>query len=160
VNCGCLFQVIDQSKFKKEVGGILQAAGFISKGQTWYLRGRDAHVLVSLQKSEFDEKYYLNLGIWLNAFGNVEFPKENKCHIQIRITSLFSDAIEIIERGCTLNSNDDEGFTQFLDLLRTRLISFCVESLTNEDLGKKFLRGEFSRGLVMKDAKALLSSST
>lgn len=93
--------MIDKTNFKKAVGSVLKSVGFENKGQSWYLDGDDSIVVLNLQKSDFDEKYYVNLGVWLKSLGGVAFPSENKCHIQARLTSLFPAQTEIIDQACT-----------------------------------------------------------
>jgi hypothetical protein len=48
-------------------------------------------VAVGLQKSDHEEKYYINFGVWVKRLGAATFPKEHQCRIQSRLTSLFTD---------------------------------------------------------------------
>jgi len=62
-----------KTTLKKSIGDVLQPAGFDRKGQSWYLAGADAIVVFNLQKSDYDEVYYVNLGFWLKQLGDATF---------------------------------------------------------------------------------------
>jgi hypothetical protein len=145
--------MIDKSYFKKTFNSLLTEFSYINKGQSWYLNGLDSNVVINLQKSDFDDKYYINFGIWINGIGINLNPKENNCHIQGRLDSIFPDEIEIIERGCYLNVEDERYFLKFMDLFRTRVIVFLTECQNAEFLKSKFQEGAFKKALVMKSAR-------
>jgi hypothetical protein len=148
--------MIDKTYFKKTFGNLLKEMDFKSKGRSWYIDGLDSVVVLNIQKSDFDDRYYLNFGIWLKALGTADFPAENKCHIQGRLTSLFPEDVEIIEMGCRINVDNEENFIQLLTLIRTKIVSFFMDCLQNDSLKAKLLKGDFKKSLVMKDVKDIL----
>ena len=83
--------MIEKTIFKAALNEVFQRSRFARKGQSWFLNGEDAIVVVELQKSNYDEKYYVNFGIWLKRFGLTLYPKANHCQIQSRLTSLYPD---------------------------------------------------------------------
>src|SRR4051812_9181185 len=109
--------MMDKQSFKKAVGSALTDAGFKSKCQSWYLDGRDAIVVLGLQKSDFDEKYYFNFGAWLKTLGSAEYPPDNRCHIQARLTALFPGQAEMIDQACRVDSGSED-LVQLTELLR------------------------------------------
>jgi hypothetical protein len=145
--------------FKKNIGVLLKARGFVNKGQSWFLSGDDSTVVLNLQKSDFDERFYVNFGVWLKCLGEVAFPPENKCHIQARLTSLFPEYGEIVDRACTVGSSEDE-FAAFVDFLQVKVVPFCEDCLRVETLKAKIEAGEFKKALVMKSAKDALNTTT
>jgi hypothetical protein len=63
--------MIDKKSFKKVFGTPLEDAGFYKKGQAWYLDGADAIAVINLQKCDWNETYFVNIGIWLKALGEI-----------------------------------------------------------------------------------------
>lgn len=150
--------MIEKANFKKALGGMLKPVGFTHKGQSWFLDGDDSIAVLSLQKSDFDEKYYVNFGVWLKSLGSATAPSENKCHIQARLTSLFPEHSVVIEKACKLSSSAEE-FALFADVLERTVVPFCKGCLRIESLRKKIEMGEFKKALVMKSAKDALQLS-
>lgn len=148
--------MIDKTYFKKTIGSLLKEVGFKNKDQSWYVDGPDSIVVLNIQKSDFDDKYYINFGVWLKRLGAVDFPKENKCHIQARLTSIFPEDAEIIDAACRINADNEENFVRLLALIRTKIVPFCIDCLQIDGLREKLLRGDFKRALVMKEAKDIL----
>ncbi len=144
-----------KANFKKAVGAALKSARFAAKGQSWYLDGKDSIVVLNLQKSDFDDKYYVNFGVWLRLLGAVDLPPVNQCHIQTRLTSLFPADAELIDRACRMDAADAD-LTQFIELLRGSVVPFCDDCLQISFLRSLYERGEFKKALVMKNAKDVL----
>jgi hypothetical protein len=66
----------------------LIAHGFRRHRQAWYRSTREVVQVFNLQKSQWGEQYYMNLGLWLKELGGLATPPESKCHIRIRATEL------------------------------------------------------------------------
>jgi hypothetical protein len=148
--------MIEKAKFKKMFGEVFAGAGFARKGQSWFLPGKDATVVVNLQKSDFAEKFYVNVGIWLMALGESEFPKENHCQIQVRLGSLFAEHVSLIDKACTLEFAEQSDIDELLTILRERLVPFCRLSLTLEGLRQNAEAKLFGGALIFKQARELL----
>lgn len=146
---------MEKTDFKKTFGDTLKVAGFEKKGATWFKTGGDSTVLLNIQKSDFDEKYYVNFGLWLKALGDIAFPPENKCHIQARLTSLFPERADIIERACKLNSGASDAI-QIINFLTEEVVPFCEDCLRLDNLRAMISNGKFKKALIMKPAKDLL----
>lgn len=99
---------MNKQNFKKSLGAVLNSIGFVGKGQSWFKNGQDAIVVLNIQKSDYEEKYYVNCGIWLKEIEVADFPPEHKCHLQVRLTSLFPEDAAMIERACSLTDGEDE----------------------------------------------------
>jgi hypothetical protein len=71
----------------------LKDAQFQRKSSTWYRDLEETVLVVDLQKSNFGQQYYVNLGVMVKGLpanhggGNLP-PKENQCHIRVRIEAL------------------------------------------------------------------------
>jgi hypothetical protein len=142
--------------FKQAFGGTLKVVGFARKGHSWFKNGGDSTVVLNLQKSDFDAKYYVNLGVWLKALGHVAFPSENECHIQARLTSVFPEHSEMIDRACQLAGDANE-VAELLAFLTEEFAPFCDDCLTIDGLQAMFSNGKFKKALIMKPATDLLT---
>jgi len=150
--------MIEKEKFKQMFGKVFADSGFAKKGQSWFLRGRDAIVVVNLQKSDFADKFYVNIGIWLRALGESEFPAENHCHIQVRLANLFSGQVSLIDKACSLEFAEQSDVDELQTILRERLVPFCQHSLTLDGLRQNAEARLFAGALVFRQAGELIKS--
>lgn len=152
--------MIDKKKLKKAFSEVFRDSGFLHQGQSWYLDSTEATVVVNLQKSDYEDKYYLNFGVWLKKLGITSFPKENKCHIQARLSSLFHDAADVFERGCSLSEGSEETLEELITFIRLECIPFFRSCLNEINLRAFLMEGRFANALVMKFARDFLLSSS
>jgi hypothetical protein len=69
-------------------GDELKKWRFQKKTGNWYLNEKEIIKVVNLQKSNYGNQYYVNLGVYfkgIDADNNV--PKEQQCHIRTRLNS-------------------------------------------------------------------------
>lgn len=152
--------MIDKAYFKKNFGRTLVAAGFKNHGQSWYLDGPDTIVMLNLQKSEYDDKYYFNFGIWLKTLGEAVFPQKHHCHIAGRVDAIFEEEIELVERGGRINTEEHEYYDRLLGFFQEQVIPYCRGCLCSAALAAKLESGEFRSVMVLKIARdALLGAS-
>jgi hypothetical protein len=98
--------MIDLQNLKNAIYTPLKKAGFMNKSQSLYLDGDDTIIVINLQKSNWSKLYYINMGIWLKAFGEGLFPKFNHCHLYYRIEHFFPTKRELILTACNLDRSD------------------------------------------------------
>ncbi len=151
--------MIDKKKFKVALASALTEGGFLGKGQSWCLSGTDVLVVVNLQKSDFDDKYYLNFGASLRRLGIGEFPKENQCHIQVRLTSLFPDHSEVFERGCHLIEGTEGDLKAMVEFIRIECNPFFQQCIKEIELKNLIYSGRFKRALIMNALKEAFNLS-
>jgi hypothetical protein len=133
----------------------LRTAGYINKGQSWYLDGVDSIVVFNLQKSDFAEKYYVNIGVWLKQLGDESFPASHRCHISTRLDSLFKDRIELIDRACRVDA-ENPYLEAFLELVRDEFLPFAAACGSMSWLRRAYREQVFASTLIFKEARALL----
>src|SRR5690349_18200872 len=68
--------------------GFGKESGCAKKSGSWYRRSDETIVVLNLQKSNYGTAYYVNVALWLLALGEVDAPKENKCHVRTRLDDL------------------------------------------------------------------------
>ncbi|ELZ1717854.1 DUF4304 domain-containing protein [Vibrio parahaemolyticus] len=85
------------SKEKKCLESILKPAlkkaGFRKKGSTWWKHLEGFIQVINIQGSQYSKQFYLNLGVYIIAVGDKEWPSESDCHIQIRLDSLANPSL-------------------------------------------------------------------
>ena len=148
--------MIDKKIFKKAFSAPLEKAGFTKKGQTWYLDGRDTIVVVNLQKSNYSEDYYVNVGIWLKALGDASFPQVEYCQLNYRMENLFPDQLTLIRQGCSLAYSDAELLTGLSDFLAEKFIPFAQSCTDDHHIRELFAQGDLKRGLIFMEARKYL----
>ncbi len=64
--------------------------GFKKKGLTWYKKFPECICVVNLQKSNYNNLYYLNVASYIRSIDPIiDYPKEEKCHIRTRLGDNF-----------------------------------------------------------------------
>ena|SRR2546430_17331722 len=81
-----------------------KGSGMLKQSGTWYRTTDDVTQAMNLQKSQYGPRYYVNVGWWLRALGDVTFPKENQWHIGIRLDSLAANRADEINELMNLDS--------------------------------------------------------
>jgi hypothetical protein len=151
--------MIDKKMFKKAVGSPLEQAGFLKKGQSWYLNGTDSIIVLNLQKSNWSELYYVNFGIWLKAFGDAQLPQFNHCHLYYRVESLFPEEREFLITSCDLQMSSPEMLSHLSRFVEQQLIPFAWECTEESKLREFMSRGLLKGGLVRHEAKMFLTGN-
>lgn len=131
--------------------------GFRRKGTTLYRDQQETVAVVNLQGSRYGGRYYVNVALWLKAVGEEPAPKENRCQLRTRLSSLRSpDASEAEEVYLDLTSNlsADERRTQFRGVLDSVVGPALSRTGTLAEL--KANPGVVRRFLIDKDAHLLL----
>lgn len=153
-----LSKMIDKKSFKKKIAAPLEMAGFIKKGQTWYFNGEDILITFNLEKNEWSDQYFVNVGFWIKAFGNALFPSYNHCHLYYRLERLFPDQRELILTGCSLGSSI-EVFTTFSTFISTDVIPFLIDCAHENKLRELWANQSLNCGFVLLEAREYLSTT-
>jgi hypothetical protein len=117
-------------------------AGMQKQSGTWYRSADDVTQAMNLQKSQYGPSYYINVGWWLRALGDVKFPKDNQWHIGIRLDSLAANRAEELKVLLDLDSGlgETERGQRLHDLLDSELRPVLDRTLSVD--GLRALRGE------------------
>lgn len=149
--------MIDKKTFKKLLGAPLESAGFIKKGQSWYLNGEDTIVVVNLQKCDWGEWYFINIGIWLKALGEEVFPQAHRCHLSHRLEAYFPEQRELIQSGCRLDAETSKTLTELVEFIHRQVIPFLYECTHEGKLKELLLKGSLEHGFVNMVARWRIS---
>ncbi len=149
--------MIDKRTFKNAIAAPLDKAGFKKKGQSWYLDGKDAIIVVNLQKSDWSEIYFINMGIWLKNLGETSFPQYNHCHLYYRIERFFPEQRELILVGCSLDKSNQQMLDELSEFIESEVIPFLRNCTDENKLRELMLQGALEGGLVRLEARWYLS---
>ena len=149
--------MITKKDFKKAIAGPFEQAKYVKKGQSWYLDGEDTIIVVNLQKSNYSEIYYMNIGIWLKAVGIVLFPQENQCHLVFRVEELFPEDLTIIREGLSLEQANSQVLLDFVEFIKLELIPFLEDCTKKYKLVEFVTMGRIKSTFLRKEAQDYLS---
>ncbi len=118
------------------IGLFLQENGYKRKANSWYLDAPEAILVVNLQKSQYSQQYYVNLGIWLKQLGVAASPKEHHCHIRGRLSGEKTErALDLEDSGLTV----EERKQALVSALKRRALPF-LRSCSTAGSVKRMLR--------------------
>ena len=125
----------------------LKSARFIKKSGSWYLENDETILVVNLQKSNYGDQYYVNLAVWVKALGDATYPKENKCHICLRIDSLVDEkAVKCFDGEKSLSQ--EKRAALITGLMESKAIPFLMECASLKGIGMQMASGGFEDALV------------
>ena len=112
---------------------------------------------MNLQKDEFTDAWFVNLGIWIVALGESRTPQCHHCHVQIRAPELWPDRAHDIEDLFDLGREDlaDEDWKAKLEAFaETDLAPKCRRLVQKEvliDTIRSEMGAKFQVMLVARD---------
>jgi len=110
---------------------------------------------VELQKSEWGDQYYLNLGVYARELGQSRSPKVYQCHLNTRAEVIDVSRQEEWRRLLDLEHplGAQRRATKLLALLRDQVIPFMDSLGSQEGIRAAYLRGALSHAGVMLTLK-------
>jgi hypothetical protein len=70
------------------IASVLKPLGYTKRAGTWHRDHGKLISVVNLQKSQWGDDFYLNLGVYLKQLGSENHPAESRCHIRCRAEAL------------------------------------------------------------------------
>lgn len=151
--------MIDRKTLKKAIAQPLERAGFIKRGQSWHFAGKDAQVVFNVEKSDWSEEYHLNVGIWLRALGQADFPEYSLCHLYYRAESLLPEQEQLILTATDLNESSQELLSRPAEMIEDQLVPLLKDLTDEAHLRLLFAQGRLDDGLVRREAREYLTGS-
>lgn len=145
------------TQLKADVEKALKMTGFAKNGGSWYRRSDEAVCVVNLQKSEYGPQYYINLGILVKRIEDKAFPKENHCHIRMRLGALSADANDLLNLNDT-RYDDAERARRIRDIIADKVLPFFKSCETVDGICSAF-RDEKYPALIHKEVRKLMKQS-
>ena len=138
--------MIDQKTFIKHFGAPFVRAGFIRRGQSWYLTGEDINIVINLQK-DWGDGYYVNVGFWFRALGTSDYPRYNHCHCYYRAERLLPKEHEFIRMWLSLPERTLADLAALVTFIETQFIPFLQQCTHEQFLLDLFIAGRLKQGL-------------
>lgn len=144
---------------RKAFSGPLESQEFVRKSRTWYAEREETVLVAQIQPSSYGSSYYVNLAVYLKQLGDLRFPREEQCHIRIRLSSLAGGTVDRVldfEHG----SMDD---VKRASVLRAAMldhgIPFLEECSTLKGIRRAIRAKRLSDAFVHKEVKRLASEA-
>lgn len=151
--------MIDRKTLKKTIAQPLERAGFIKRGWSWHFAGKDAQVVFNVEKSHWSEEYHLNVGIWLYALGQADFPEYSLCHLYYPAESLLPEQDELIRTASDLNESSQELLARLGAMIEDQIVPLLKDLTDEAHLRLLLAQGCLEDGLVRREAREYLSGS-
>lgn len=142
----------------QSISGVLCKQGLKRKGATWYLESPACICLLNLQRSQWGNKYYINLGVLVKQLGHIPFPKENQCHLGIRLSQIVPDSTQL-ERNLDFedsSSSDEKRIEAIREAIETHAIPFLSSLQTLDGIKRAFREGTISPAFATANLKKFL----
>jgi hypothetical protein len=136
-----------------------RASGGSKKSGSWYVRSPETIVVLNLQKSNYSVSYFVNVAVWLNALGDADAPKENKCPVRTRLNELLPDSLDQrVDKLLDLDypMDDESRRGELGSLLQEHLLPVVKAAASLEGLMAGAGRHLVERSLVTGSAQRLL----
>jgi hypothetical protein len=151
--------VIEKIALKKSLNQVLVESRFERKSNSWYGSGNDAIVVLNLQKSDFGNYFYINIGVCLKSLTSEIFPKISKCHISMRADHLVGDNAPQLALGLNLDDGDEKALEDATDIVRNQVVPVLLGFMNIDTLRDFYFKGGLKRSLIHWQARDLLESS-
>jgi hypothetical protein len=146
------------------IGAAGKGAGFTKSGSSWYANRTDSMLVISPQKSQYGQKYYLNLGIFFKALGSKDRPKENECHLRARIGNIVGTESQMLaeklldfEAGKISTEARREALTT---IMLTEVIPFIEQCSSLEGARTALHEGKLDELPINKELRELLQRTS
>jgi hypothetical protein len=150
---------------KLAVEAALKGAQFLRKSNTWYRDLKETIILVDVQKSNFGEQYYVNLGVLVKGLAQSRDklpPRENECHVRLRLESLTPEAEQYVQQVVLNLDNTSMGPAErqqrIHDLIAEVALPFLLRCSTRAGIREADLQGRLHPALVHKSVREMVLS--
>ncbi|EPZ39872.1 hypothetical protein C289_0095 [Anoxybacillus ayderensis] len=127
---------MENKKFKTIVNECLLTNGFLKKGKYYYKESPEVICVLGLQKSNYSNCYYVNVGIVIKKiYNNLELPRDVDGHIRSRFYFTVGDKqVECLNLD---EINEDSVIISSLEAGISEIINPALEHRGLEELLKK-----------------------
>lgn len=77
---------MERREFKKRIEKVLSVYDFTYIKKSYYYSNKDVVIVIDLQKSNYNDSYYINFGILIKALNSdIPYPKVSECDVVGRL---------------------------------------------------------------------------
>lgn len=152
-----------ENPIKLATDAALKDARFLRKSGTWYRDTEETVLVVDVQRSNFGQQYYINLGILVKGLSQKLTrlpPKENECHVRLRLESLMPEAEEQVRQVLLDLENESIGFSERQQRIREHIagvaIPFLIQCSTRAGICEANRNGRLDSAIVHKSVREAL----
>jgi len=145
-------------RLEAEFTAILKPLGFSKRGKHWARATAQCFCLVNLQKSDFGDQFYVNLGAFVKQLDpQATAPLEHHCHYRIRLTRVVPDRAAL-ERCLDFENEvgEEERFKTINSALRDYGVGWLKSVETLEGIRERLIKGADKGAAVTLSLKTLL----
>jgi Domain of unknown function (DUF4304) len=152
--------VSERNAVQQAFDGWGRAAGFEKKSGSWYRLSDEVISVSNLQKSQYGPSYYFNQAFWLRQLGDERFPKDNKCHIRLRLGSLLGDDSDRLDQLLDMGyvMPDEDRVRELTGLLDARLLPVIERGESLRGLRALLDEGVFKAAAIRGPAQQVLAT--
>lgn len=148
-------------RLEAEFTAVLKPLGYGKRGKTWARETAEVFTLVNLQKSQWAERFYVNLGAFARRLEpEATRPSEHHCHYRVRLTELTPDGEETaaLERGLDFENDvgEEERLRTIGAALRAHGVAWLKSVETLEGMRERLAAGTDRRAAVSLSLRQLL----
>ncbi|MGK3960550.1 DUF4304 domain-containing protein [Sorangium sp. So ce118] len=152
-----------ENPIKLATDAALRDVHFLRKSGIWYRETEETVLVVDVQHSNFGQQYYINLGIFVKGLSQKPTrlpPKENECHIRLRLESLMPEAEEQV-RQVILNLENEsieliDRQQRILELVASVAVPFLCKCSTRTGICEANRNGQLDAAIVHKSVREAL----
>jgi hypothetical protein len=116
---------LEKNEFKKIVNQYLKTQGFMKKGSYYYKESEEMKFVFGLQKSNFSNGYYVNLGIFIKELHKeIEFPRDIDGDVYLRCYVDENEEFDLIDLDYV------DGVEPIIKLLNKSIEQFVFPAIT------------------------------
>lgn len=141
------------------IGEAAKPVGFAKKGASWYADRAESILVINPQKSQYSERYYLNLGIYFKELGTERAPKEvEKFHLQARISDVTAEDEKIIDKIFDFEEpmTSSERTKEIITLLREAGLPFLEACSSMEGARAAYAKDQLSALPLLRELREKL----
>lgn len=137
---------------------IASGVGFTPRGSIAHRHTNELIQVIELQRSRYGRIYYVNVGIALKSLGATNLPREEQCHIRVRLTNLVADRADELTRCLDLEQPIDpaQRISQLEAIAGEPLREFSTKTSGMEGLRAIYRSGVLRGAFVHRLARAEL----
>lgn len=139
----------------------LRKHGFKKKGSTWHLESPECISVLNVQRSQWGDKYYINLGVLVKQLDNIPSPKEYQCHFRDRLSHIVGNSAKMeLEPDFEDPSSTEEQKAQTVrEAIETHAIPLLLSLQTLEGIKRTFSEKRISPAFAADKLTKLLGIS-
>jgi hypothetical protein len=150
-----LWQPVTEDPVKIWFRAVAAGLGFSTKGSMAHRQSPDVIQVLDLQRSNYGKLYYINLGIALKSLGAKNVPREEQCHIRVRLDSVVGVGADVARFLDLDQSMDVNERIRSLQMAAGRPIRDFVEATASiSGLRALYRSGGLNRAFIHRLARA------